>query len=143
MISGFLNPWNPVFIHFVIQNYLKNTRKICKYPWNIFCHISTFRKPIFLTFFEKTGTEKWWRSAWTNLQNLGYVFHIYQKAWNGNLVICTKYLYCLFMESIDIFGLFMDNHTSSTEYPLISFAFVRLFFENTLPFSSVRIEGCV
>ena len=34
----------------------------------------------------KRCTGKWWRSPQTNLQTLGYEFHIYQKTWNKHLL---------------------------------------------------------
>ena len=64
MISGFSNPWNPVFIHLIILKILQNIQEdhggILE---NIIFHIWELWKSKIVTFFEKTGTGKWWRSV--------------------------------------------------------------------------------
>ena len=59
--------------------------KIKKNPWNIygtycFLEVWEFRNSIVLTFFEKTGTEKWW-SVQEFLYNLEYGTNTYLKTW--------------------------------------------------------------
>ena len=77
IICIFWNPKTPQIIQESYQNILKHTNVI---------NVKNVKSET-LIFWEKAGPDKSWRSVLNLLENLWYGINIFQKTWNGSLVI--------------------------------------------------------
>ena len=81
-----LDSWEPLFINLAIPNYFLKIKDIWERFSKILCFMNIKMKIGQFEMFEKTGTEKWWRSVEVSF-NLEYGINISQRTWNGNWVM--------------------------------------------------------